>query len=207
MAAFLAAKVGAELVQRTYAVPVDADDNLASVATSATDVTVVSAEIEGNEVLLNLSGGVDGVTASVVLTATTDKGRTLVQTLYVPIIASAAQIADTARQYVDFALRRIVGIGQAASAEEIDDALERLTAMIAEWRECGADIGAPFPLSPDTVIYCPDYAASALRYNLLIDCASLYGQPVTQIEAMRAARGLQLIKSKNLPDVRADVYY
>jgi hypothetical protein len=79
--------------------------------------------------------------------------------------------------------------------------------MITEWRESGADIGAPFPLTADTIIYCPDYAASALRYNLLVDCASVYGQPVTQMEMMRAMRGLQLVKNRNLPEDRPDVYY
>jgi hypothetical protein len=207
MAAFLASKVAAEIVQRAYKVALDDDDNLASVATSATGVTVVSAEIEDDEVLLNLSGGTDGQTATIVLTVMTDRGRTLVETLYLPIIASAAQIAQTAQEYCFFALRRIVGIGEVPSADELNDALERLSAMIASWRAQGADIGAPFPLEGESVIYCPDYAVEALRFNLLLDVASLYGVPVAQMEAMKAARGLQLVKNMNQPEDRAATYF
>lgn len=207
MAAFLASKVAAEIVQRAYTVALDEDDNIASIATSPSGVTVISAEIEGDEVLLNLSGGTDGQTATIVLTVTTDKGRTLVETLYLPIIASASQIAQTAQEYCFFALRRIVGVGGVPSADELDDALERLSAMIASWRAQGADIGAAFPLQGSTVIYCPDYAVEALRFNLLLDVANLYAAPVTQMEAMKAARGLQLVKNMNQPVDRAATYF
>lgn len=207
MAAFLASKVAAEIVQRRYVVPVDKDDNAASVSISASGVTVFSSEFEGNTLLLNISGGTAGQTATIVATVTTDEGRVLVETLYLPIIESAAQIADSARAYVNFALRRIVGIGETPSADELSDAMERLSALIAEWRGTGADIGAPFPLTADTVIYCPDYAVSALRYNLLVECAGLYGQPVSQMEMMKALRGAQLVKNMNQPDDRAATYY
>lgn len=207
MAAFLAAKVGSELVQRAYVVPLDQDDNLASVDTSASGVTVVSTEIEDGTVLLNLSGGTNGQTATIALTATTDKGRALVQTLYLPIIASTAQIADSAASYCNFALRKIVGIGNTPDADELADALERLNAMVASWRAQGADIGAAFPIEANTVIYCPDYAVEALRFNLMLDVASLYGQPVSQMDALKAARGLQLVKNMNVPDERQATYF
>lgn len=207
MAKFFAAKTGAELVQRSYTVLVDGDDNPASVTTSASGVTVVSAEIEGKDVLLNLSGGTNGQTATIIATVVTDEGRTLVETLYLPIVASSAQIAEPAVDYVTFAIRKIVGNGETPSADELADGLQRLSAMIAAWREMGADIGAPFPLDASTVIYCPDYAVQALRYNLLVDCASLYGEPVTQMEMMQARRGLALVMNKNMPEVRSDVYY
>ncbi len=207
MAGFLAAKVAEEVVQRAYVVPLDKDDNISSVSATATGITVISTEIENDEVLINLSGGTTAQTASVVLTVTTDEGRTLIETLYVPIIASAAQIADTAREYVNFALRRIIGNGETPSADELSDGIERLNAMIAEWRGSGADIGASFPITADTVIYCPDYAVNALRYNLLIDVANLYGEPVTQMEAMKARQGLSLVKNMNMPEERAATYF
>jgi hypothetical protein len=207
MAGFLAPKVPAEVVQRAYVVPLDADDNIASVSTSATGVTVASTEIEDAKVLLKLSGGTAAQTGSVVLTVTTQAGRTLIETLYVPIIASAAQIANTAQDYCFFALRKIVGIGEVPSADELSDALERLSAMIASWRVQGADIGAPFPLEAESVIYCPDYAVDALRYNLLMDVASLYGVPPSQMDALKALRGLQLVKNMNQPEDRAATYF
>lgn len=207
MAGFLAPKVPAEVVQRAYVVPLDADDNIASVSTSATGVTVASTEIEGAKVLLNLTGGTAAQTGSIVLTVTTQAGRTLIETLYVPIIASAAQIAGTAQDYCFFALRKIAGLGEVPTADELSDALERLSAMIASWRVQGADIGAPFPLEAESVIYCPDYAVDALRYNLLMDVASLYGVPPSQMDAMKALRGLQLVKNMNQPEDRAATYF
>lgn len=207
MAAFLASKVAAEIVQRAYAVPVDQDDSIASVSASATGVTVISTEIEGGEVLLNLSGGTSGETASIVLTVTTDKGRSLVETLYLPIIASAAQIAQTAREYVDFALRRVIGMGETASADELSDALDRLNALVAEMRGFGADIGAAFPIAAETVIYCPDYAVSALRYNLLLDCLGAYGEQPTALDVMTARRGMALVRNMTVPDERKAEYF
>jgi len=207
MAAFLPSKVAAEIVQRRYAVPVDKDDNPASVSFNATGVTVFSSEFENNELLMNISGGTAGQTATIVATVTTDEGRVLIETFYLPIIASAAQIAHTAGEYVNFALRRIVGNGETPSADELSDALERLNALVAEWRGQGADIGAAFPIDANTVIYCPDYAVSALRFNLLVDVSSLYGEAVTPMEAMKALRGAQLVKNMNVPDVREATYF
>jgi hypothetical protein len=142
-----------------------------------------------------------------VLTVTTDKGRSLVETLYLPIIASAAQIAQTAREYVDFALRRVIGMGETASADELSDALDRLNALVAEMRGFGADIGAAFPIAAETVIYCPDYAVSALRSNLLIDCMGAYGEQPTALDVMNARRGMALVRNMTVPDERKAEYY
>ena len=129
------------------------------------------------------------------------------ETLYLPIVTSSAVIADSARTYCYFALRRIAVIGNIPDADELDDALERLNAMVASWRAQGADIGAAFPIEADTIIYCPDYAVEALRFNLMLDVASLYGQQVTQMDAMKAQRGLQLVKNMNVPEDRSATYY
>jgi hypothetical protein len=207
MAVFLASKVAAEIVQRAYDVPVDKDDNAASVSFSSTGVTVTSSEFEDNKLLMTISGGTAGQTAAIVATVTTDEGRVLIETLYLPIIASASQIAQTAREYVGFALRRFIGNGEEATADEMFDGLERLSALVAEWRATGADIGAAFPIETDTVIYCPDWAVSALRYNLLVDCSNLYEATVTQSEYMMAMRGKALVKNMNVLDERVAEYF
>lgn len=200
MAAFLSAKVPAEVVERRWMVPVDADDSPASVSFSASGVTIDADEFEGNELVLTLSGGTAAATGSIVATVTTDQGRTLVETLYIPIVASAAQIANTARDYCSFALRKIIGNGNDPDATELTDALERLNALVAAWRAGGADIGAAFPLDASTVIYCPDWAVSALRYNLLTEINDLYSDVPAPMGWQRlAARGLQLVKHKSLP--------
>lgn len=207
MADFLKAKAASEVVRREWVVPVDDDDAPSSVAISASGITVDSSAFEGNTLVLTLSGGTAAATATVTPTVTTDKSRTLIETLYVPVIDSPAQIADTARSYIQFALRKITGIGETPDADELDDALERLNAMVARWRAGGADIGAPFPLTANSVIYCPDWAVTGLRYGLMMECADLYSYQPTPMEYELARRGVQMIKHKNLPDKREVEFY
>lgn len=207
MAHFLAAKAPAEVVQRRWTVPVDSDDGALSVSTSASGVTVDEDSLEGDELVLTLSAGVAAATGEIVATVTTSRGRILEETLYIPIVASEAQIAGTARDYCYFALRKITGLGEDPDATELEDALERLSALVALWRAGGADIAAPFPLTANSVIYCPDWAVSALRYNLLVDCYSNYTAQPSPMDVMNARRGLAMVKHRNLPDARAAVYY
>lgn len=207
MAYSLAPKVPAEVVERRWTVPVSDGDAPNSVTLSAAGVTVDANEFDGNDLVLTISAGTAAATGSIVATVTTNNSRTLVETLYIPIVESAAQIADTARSYIGFALRKVTGLGNDPTADELDDALERLNAMIAIWREGGADIAAPYPLTANSVIYCPDWAVAALRYNLLVECCEFYGVSITASEAMAARRGLQLIKHKNLPAVRVSEFY
>lgn len=206
MATFLAAKTPTEVVERRWSIPVG-DDSAQGASVSASVVTVDSYSLEGDDLVLTISGGSAGNAGVVTATVTTSQGQTLIETLYIPVINSPSQIADTARDYIHFALRKATGIGVEADADELADGLERLTAIIAEWRAGGADIGAPFPLTANSIIYCPDYACSALRYNLLIDCASLYGYEPTAVEYARARRGIQLVKHRNLPEDRGGVEY
>jgi len=194
---------------RVYSVPSEliTGDGIASITVAASGVTVTDSEEVGDNVQLSVSGGSAASTGTITLTVTTDNAETLEFTVYVPVIATAAQIADTAAEYIGFALRRVVGIGNTATSDETADALERLNALVTMWRAGGAEIGATTPLVSGTVIYCPDYAASALRYNLLVDCAPLYGLEITQQEYMAANRGRQLVLHKNLPQERKVEFY
>lgn len=198
MADFLAAKTPTEAVERRWAVPADKGDAPLSASLTASGVAIASNSFEGNDLVLNLTGGTAAETASIIVTVTTEKGRTLNETLYIPIIASAAQIANTARDYVIFAMQ---AIGE-PTAQELDWGLERLNTIVAEMREAGADIGAAFPITSGTVIYCPDYAVSALRYSLKVELLPVFGVEPTALDVERMRRGLQLVKAKNLPDVR-----
>jgi hypothetical protein len=207
MAIYWSAKTPTQVIRYNWLPDLVAGDTLASATVTATGATVDLSSLEQESVAVLVSGGTAGETASFAVLATTVEGETLTETIYLPIIASAAQIAHTAREYVTFALRRVIGNGETPSADEMTDALERLNAMVAEWRAQGADIGAAFPIVAETVIYCPDYAVPALRYNLLLDVASLYGEPVTQMEAMKARQGLSLVKNMNVPEDRAATYF
>jgi hypothetical protein len=205
MADYLAAKGPTETVERLWTPATD--DTIATIATTASGVTVASAAKDGDAIKFVLSGGTAGQTGVVTVTVTTEVGETLVDTLYVPVIASAAQVADTAREYVHFALRPVTGAGEVSDDSELDDALEILNALVAEMRAGGADIASPYPLVASSVIYCPDWAVSALRHNLRVQLLPTYGQEPSAMDYERARRGMQLVKHKNLPEVRESEYF
>lgn len=198
MADILAAKGPSETVERRWAVPVADGDHAASVALSASGVTA-SAELDRDEVVLTLSAGTAGATASVVVTVTTDDGNIHVETLYVPVVAPGGS-AITVQDIVSFALRKAVGLGETPDADQAADGLERLSDMLEEWRVTGADVGAPRPLELTTILYAPHSHVSAIKNNLIVRLADQYGpELITPGVATAAVRGLQLVKSSKQP--------
>lgn len=206
MAAILTAKAATEIVERRWAVPVDADDAPESVVLVATNVTVDASEFDGHELVLTLSGGTAGTTANVVATVTTNRDRVLVETLYLPIIATASP-GVTVQEICNFALRKVEGLGEVASGDAFNDALERLADMLRLWRASGADIAAPEPLESGTTIYCPSSYIMAIKNNLILELADLYGIEVGGRVIQNARIGLAHIKQANLADVRAGADY
>ena len=207
MAQFLKAKAPADAIAYTWAPNIADGDSLATFTLSATGATIDTEAAIADKVEFYVSGGTAGQTATITASAVTAAGAELSDTLYLPIIASASQVADTARDYVYFALRPVTGNAESPDAEELSDGLDRLNHLIAEMRAGGADIGAPYPLTAESVIYCPDWAVSALRYNLRIQVMPDYGAQPTVMDFERARRGMQLVKHKNLPDVRTAEYF
>lgn len=202
MADYLDAMGPTETVERRWPVPVTDGDHASSVGLTASGVTA-AAVLDDNDVVLALSAGTIG-TASIVVTVTTDAGAILVQTLYLPVIASASGV--TVRDIVDFALRKVSGIGEEADADQAADALERLGDMLEELRVTGADVGAPSPLTLDTVIYSPPSHISAIKNNLIVRLSDLYPFEITPAVATAAVRGMQLIKNANLSLAPVEYY-
>lgn len=181
-------------------------DGVSSVTTIATGVTVNSAALEDDELVLTISGGAVGVTGSIVATFTTAEGETLEQTYYIPIVATAAT-GMTVRNACEYALRKIYGKDETPDATAMADAVERLSDMLHQWAATGADVGATFPLTEATVIYCPPQFQSAIKYNLMVQVGELYDLPITPAIAVNAVRGLQLVKTANLTNARYKVAY
>lgn len=199
-------KAAAEVVTRRWTVPVADGDGAATVSTSATGVTVDSATLEGDELVLILSAGTAGATGSVVATFTTNEGDTLEQTFYIPIVASAAS-GMTVRNVCEYALRKIYGKDETPDATAFADAMERLDDMLRHWTQTGADVGATFPLTEAGVIYCPPSYEAGIKANLAVAVADLYDLPISPQVAVAAVRGLQHIKNANLPDSRDGAVY
>lgn len=202
MADYLAAIGPAETVERRWAAPV-VDDGAQSVAVSASGITA-TAELDGNDVVLTLSGGTLG-TAYVDVTVTTSAGSILVERLYIPVVANTSGV--TVQDIVSFALRKVTGSGETPDADQAADALERLADMLDEWRVTGADVGAPRPLTLPTVLYSPHSHVSAIKNNLIVRLSDLYGLEITPSVANAAVRGLQLVKAGNLSADRTGSEY
>lgn len=201
------AKAPTEIVERRWTVPVDDDDGLASFARSASGVTIDAYEVQGDDAVLTLSAGAADATATVTLTATTSRGRVLVETFYLPILATANDFAYTGQDICDFALRKVMGAGNTAEASELDDALERLSDMLARWKGEGADLGVVLPVLGATVLYVSDTFASAIKNNLILEIADLYDYEPSARVIDNARRGMQHIKTKLLPKEREPAAY
>lgn len=207
MALSFTAKPDGAVYQYTWNVPVIEGDSVASVTLSASGCTIDAYELGGNSVLIFVSGGTAGTTASIDLGAVTTDGETLTDTAYIPIIADTAT-GMTVRDAVDFALRKVFGLGNEAPADATDDAVERLSDMLMLWKDTGSDVGATFPLTAATVIYCKPSYQVAIKNNLAVQVADYYNLPLTAAVAMNAMRGLQAVRIDNLPTDRpgADYY-
>lgn len=206
MAIFWSAKPPAAVYTYTWVPDLADGDGIASSSVSASGAVIDSYSIDGDAVSFVMSGGTAGQTATITATVTTTYGETLPETIYLPIVGTGSS-AGTVRDIVSFALRKVVGIGEEPSEEQAADALERLTDMLAHWRATGADVGAPSPLTLNTVIYSPDEYLSAIKNNLIVEIADLYGLEVGPRVVRNAAQGLVMVKMRQLPDVRTGTYY
>lgn len=172
-------------------------DAVASVSVTVTGTATATAKPDGQDALITVAGGALGVVQVLALAATLSSGEIVTQTAYVPILATAQSFAYTGRSIAEFALRKVVGIGETPDADQMADALERLSDMLAAWKGQGADIGVALPVGASDTLPISDAFASAVKYNLLLACIGLYGaneyQP-SPFEVEAARRGLQQVK-------------
>lgn len=195
-----AAKAPTEVVEREWTVP-----GLLSATISATGITVDGSEQNGDTLIVTLSGGTSmGV---VTITATTSDGETLVEKFYIPIAAQGNAFSGTARDCCYFALRKITGNGENPDADEMDDALERMNAMLAAWHASGGQTYIPLPVVAGTILYAPDGYIETIKYSLRVGLHEHYGVPVSPFDVTMARDGIKRIKQAELPDDRAAADY
>lgn len=208
MALHLTSKAAGDTRAYEWAPRLADGDSIDTYTLTPTTVTVSGAKNEGDRVTFKVAGGVAGTTYPIAASAVTVLGETLTETIYLPIRSDAKALSYTVRDICDFALRKVVGNGNSATADELDDATERLADMLAEWAASGADTGIPLPITANDTVFAPDGFISAIKHNLRIVCHEHYGQPVDASDVIAAKRGLQIIKARNLPDDRmgADYY-
>lgn len=206
MALTWAAKAPGAIYRYTWTPPFVDGDGLAAFTASASGAVIDSAVADGDAVVLYVSGGTAGTTATFTFTADSNQGEAFSETVYLPIVAPAAT-GMTARDVCEFALRKVYGKDETPEASALTDALERLNDMLRVWAATGADVGATFPLEAATVIYCKPEYQSAIKHNLIVQLADLYDLPITPGIANNAVRGLQLVKATSLPDARTGAEY
>jgi hypothetical protein len=188
-------------VRYSWVPPLAGNDSVAAATVTKTSGTalVQSYEALGDSVVIVVSGGTAGETVVLAAEAFTSEGEVLTETIYLPIISSDAA-GETARDICEFALRKLYGAGVTPAAKSMEHALECLEDMLAEWRISGADIGSVSPLSEGAVIYCPRDYMRAVKNNLIVAVADLFGLEIGEMVYERARRGLQHIKQRNLED-------
>lgn len=201
------AKAAAEVVKRDWVIPVAKYDNATSFTASASGATITESEINGEIVTLTLSAGTNEATAVITLTATTARGETLNETAYLPIRAKPNAFTTSVGEVISFALRPIVGLGNAATADEQEDARECLDDILAGWAEAGADLQVKLPTAPDDTLYVPDYAIGAMKAALRVRIANLYGKPVDMEDYRASMRGMQQIKQALVSDIRENEFF
>lgn len=176
-------------------------DGLASYTVSVSGAVIDSEALGGEAVVLFVSGGTAGQTATFTFTAISDQGEKFSEKVYLPIVAPDAT-GMTARDVCEFALRKIYGKDETPEASALSDALERLNDMLLAWKWTGADVGAAFPLVEGSVLYVRPEFQSAIKHNLCLCVAELYDLPLTPYVIEQARRGVQLVKTANLSDYR-----
>lgn len=193
MALVWPSKAPSDVKRYTWDVPLRDGDSVSSFSASPTNAVIDASEERDGQVILFISGGTAGTTASFLLSAQTSEGEGLTDTAYLPIVASTGSTA-TAADIIEYALRTIVGMGESAETVETADVLEQLNDMLAEWGLSGADIGCTFPLLEATEINVPLAWVSAIKENLKARIAGGYGYEVSPSTQMKANVGLQVIK-------------
>lgn len=197
-----AVKAPAEIVEREWEVPTGDEDSLASYVVSASGVTVDADESNGDLITVTLSAGTADATATVDITATTANGLVITEKFYLPVRADGNKLAYTGRDICSFAVRKVVGNGGTVEADELDDALERLSDMLAGWAADGADLSVKLPVEANDIVYAPDWSIEPIKAALTANLFDFYDVPQTATVAQNARRGVQRIKANMLPNER-----
>lgn len=189
--------------------PKEGDCPSGSTVTVSTGTATVADDLEGEYVLITVTGGAAGVTQILAASATVGE-ETITETIYIPVLATAKALAITGQDIISDVLDLVVGLDDTPTASETALALKKLSDMLASWAEQGANMGVPLPITTSTVFLCPDGEIEAIKSNLYLRVMPRFqrGWMPTPEETMAARRGLQQIKSARLPEERApSVYY
>lgn len=209
MAIALNSKAPSAVVRYSWDAPELEGDSILSATVSVTSGTAVidAFSLENDILFFTVSGGALGETSIISVSAQTADGETLPDTLYLPIRPTTNQFSYTVRDVCNYALRKIVGAGGSATSDEMSDATEELSDMLAGWASEGADLGVKLPCDPSDVLYAPDWSIDGIKQNLKVRVFDLYEQATGDITRLEARRGKARIKARLVPDEREGAEY
>jgi hypothetical protein len=187
MALTLAAKAPTAVYRYSWEVPLADGDAIASYTLTATGCTIVSDSQDGTNVIILISGGTAGTTATIEALVTTGEGEEIPETIYLPIVASTAK-SQTVRDVCLFALRKVYGKDETPEDSALSDAIEQFEDMLLFWRARGVPAGCTLPLDASTVLLADDGRVAAFKWALRARVYSLYGVELTAYEAEQAAQ-------------------
>ena len=110
-------------------------------------------------------------------------------------MATAGDIVTRALQ-----LAGVVPIGRTPGSKEATDGLNALNDMLAEWKADGIGIHVGTLATGDTLA-APDEHIRAIRYNLAVELAGLYGSSISPRIEATAERGMAILNAAYLPEV------
>jgi hypothetical protein len=168
--------------------------------------SILSQSLTGNVLTAQFGGGVAGVDTRFDLTVTFSDGRVIINTLELPIVEyGAVEVPQTStkRQLVDMAYEEcaLAGYEFDVSPEELQSALRRLDALMAEWKVQGIDIGYNAPaafgqgqLSDWSGI--PDWAANTAAMWLALRIAPRMNKGMGAEARQARAAGMVALRAK-----------
>ena len=207
MAVMLSPKPASGIRLYSWAPDLAEGDSIYSYILTPTTVTIQADDTTGDTIEFYAAGGTAGNVYKIAAFVNTSYGETIIETLYVPVYGPDNAFTATAGDVINYALRPVVGLTGSATDDEKVDALEWLNGLLASWRDQGADVGALFPLTLTSTMYCSDAHLLAIKNNLRVMVAEQYGRQVAPATAMMAQQGLAQIKYSLLPSDRGGVDY
>lgn len=198
------AKTPGEIALRRWEPQLPQRESLATSATITVDAGTVTATAEvttfkGSDVVeVLLSGGAIGETARISIDVGTSEGATLTGVFFMAVRSEAPVLGSTARDVCNFALRKVIGNGEVASADELTDALERLNDMLMIWRVSGLDVGLGGVLEADTELNIPDFVIAGLKWNLREELHDFYGVDLTPRDMMKSQEAQAVMRAQLL---------
>lgn len=201
-------KAAADVVERVWT-PKAGESVSSKTVTVSTGTATITSAIQGEDVVVTVTGGTADITQILAASAVLGNGETITETIYLPVLATPNDLAYTGQDIVSDVLELVVGIGGTTDASEQDLGLRKMTDMLASWRSQGADLGVVLPVTSSTVFYISDAFAEGVKANLYLRVMPKFqqGWMPTPDERDAARRGLQLIKSALLPKEREGASY